>query len=708
MRPFVLFVALLVALVAVARALSREHVRNETDIDSIVANLLRGNNHRRLQVYGESHGDGTPPPLADLSSSILVTGAAGFIGFHLASHLHKVGFKTVVGLDTFNAYYSPALKRERASILRSEDKVEVVDGDVCDAELLQSLFEKYKFTHVVHLAAQAGVRYSLVQPLTYIQTNLKCFTILLEQIRSVGESGGKMPHLLYASSSSVYGLNTKIPFSERDPVEMPSNLYGATKRANELMAYSYFHLFGISSIGFRFFTVYGPMGRPDMAAYIFTDRTLRGDTITVYNEGKMKRDFTYVDDIVSGLTAALNYQHEKPAVFNLGNNKPEETMYFLSVIEKELGMKAKVTFEDSKAEIPVTYANVTLAYNELGFQAKTSIEEGMQNFIGWYKKHETERIACESNCHYGSLCTRTNWAAVVEKSREATKGCQTVVYTIALGDLVESLHHVDNFWDSDAELASSNGNHIRKCSVAFVSTAGKLMSDKSMSGNWTVVGVELPLEGEIRKASRLPKISPELFFDSSVRHAIFVDNRLGLVSHPNDVVQLMKMDDKEAFMMAMRHPRYKTMKQEVSSLLNKELTVETAETILQQQLAYDDYAAREKLTFDNVIDASMLVHDLSRSEGHGFRCKWYREFQDWSDRDQLAAAFIIAMGIRDAGALGTVKPTDDMIPVMKDKSQPQGQQLRYIRLLPADKYHWTNTNSLLKFGRWDMDDRKKK
>lgn len=338
------------------------------------------------------------------SSSILVTGAAGFIGSHLVRHLYTTGFKNVIGLDTFNAYYSPALKRERAHNLLVNHGVTVVDGDVCDADMLRLLFEKYKFTHIVHLAAQAGVRYSLIQPLTYIHTNLKCFTILLEQIRSVGEKQGrdKMPHLLYASSSSVYGLNEKIPFSEIDPVEKPSNLYGATKRSNELMAYSYYHLFGIQSVGFRFFTVYGPWGRPDMAAYIFTEQISRGESITVYNNGNMKRDFTYVDDIVAGITASLDYKHKKPMVFNLGNNKPVGALYFLQLIEKSLGIKAKVKFEDSLAEIAITYANTTLASEELGFAAKTSIEEGIEKFITWYKEHESKQVLCESGCAVGN------------------------------------------------------------------------------------------------------------------------------------------------------------------------------------------------------------------------------------------------------------------------------------------------------------------
>lgn len=671
------------------------------------------------------------PPLADLSSSILVTGAAGFIGNHLAGHLHKTGFKTVVGLDTFNAYYSPALKRERAKNLLQETGVEIVDGDVCDASLLRSLISEYKFTHIVHLAAQAGVRYSMVQPMTYIQANLKCFTVLLEEVRAIGTRGEPMPHLLYASSSSVYGLNKKIPFSEIDPVEMPSNLYGATKRANELMAYSYHHLFNVSSIGFRFFTVYGPWGRPDMAAYIFSDLISQGKTLTVYNQGQMKRDFTYVDDIVAGLTAALNYKHKKPAVFNLGNNKPVEAMRFLSIIEKELGMKAKVRFEDSKAEIPVTFANVTLVNRELGFRAKTSIEEGMKNFIAWYRAHESAKIACESGCQHGTMCVQSSFSEPIAKSQQLTKGCTKVVYTVALGEAVESLHHVDQFWGNGASTAAADGTVSTPptCSIAFVSDNGVVHKAASRVGashvisNWTVVPVAVTDHSEIRRIARLPKIVPDKFFAPSVKHAIFIDNKIGLKKHPNQLVNLLSSPSKQgsssgmksSVLMAVRNPQRTTLQEEMLELSSRGGQRHTAEATIvgNQWKAYQDYQTREKFSYANMIDSSLLVHDLKMPEGREFRCKWYREFQDWSDRDQLAAAFVIGRAAKVAGADPKARDGGtEFVPISRapaatatgnssSNSNSSGDSVKYVHFLPAKEFHWMYVNELAKSGRWE-------
>lgn len=308
---------------------------------------------------------------------------------------------TVLGIDNFDLYYSVALKRARAKNVRDATGVEIIDGDICNDKILQEIFKNNDFTHIVNLAAQPGVRYSFVNPMAYIRNNLQCFTTLLEAMRTQygGKTGRPMPRLLYASSSSVYGINKKVPFSESDEVLQPSNLYGATKRANELIAHSYHHLFGITTIGFRFFTVYGPWGRPDMAAYIFTKNILANKTITMYNDGDNLRDFTYIDDIVSGLVSSVRRKEDdKWIVYNLGNSKPVSTKYFLELLEKSLHRKASMRFEVSKAEMPVTYANSTLAKVNLGFVAKTSIEEGLSKYMDWFRQHESSKMPCESGC----------------------------------------------------------------------------------------------------------------------------------------------------------------------------------------------------------------------------------------------------------------------------------------------------------------------
>ena len=282
---------------------------------------------------------------------ILVTGIAGFVGFHLAKSLKERG-DIVVGLDNFNTYYTPTLKRARAALLK-EQGIEVIEADINAKSTLDTLFQTHGFTHVLHLAAQAGVRYARTNPEAYLASNINGFLSLLETLRAY-------PHvkLVYASSSSVYGRNTKIPFSTQDTTDKPANLYAATKKANELMAYSYNHLYGIRSTGLRFFTVYGPWGRPDMAYYLFTQAILENRPIHLFNQGEMQRDFTYIDDITRGTIAALDYEGEYE-LFNLGNNRPTPLLTLVATLEKLLGKEAIKVFEGASAgEVETTYADI--------------------------------------------------------------------------------------------------------------------------------------------------------------------------------------------------------------------------------------------------------------------------------------------------------------------------------------------------------------
>ncbi len=308
---------------------------------------------------------------------VLVTGAAGFIGFHLSKYLRDQGNR-VTGLDNFNDYYNPKLKRDRAKEL-SNREVSVIEGDICNVNLLKQIVDEYQITHFVHLAAQAGVRYSLVNPQAYIKANIEGFTNVLETCRQY--NGLK---LIYASSSSVYGLNQKIPFSIEDRTDYQASLYGATKKANELFATTYHHLYQIPAVGLRFFTVYGPWGRPDMAYFQFTKAILEDKPIQIFNHGKMKRDFTYIDDIVQGIVAAMELKAENE-IFNLGNNHPSDLLYMIELIEKILGKKAHKIFVPMQAgDVIETFADIEYSQQKLAFVPKTQLDEGIAHFIDWY------------------------------------------------------------------------------------------------------------------------------------------------------------------------------------------------------------------------------------------------------------------------------------------------------------------------------------
>ncbi|MBE6758451.1 MAG: SDR family NAD(P)-dependent oxidoreductase [Ruminococcaceae bacterium] len=319
----------------------------------------------------------------------LVTGAAGFIGFYLSKSLLEDG-ATVVGVDNLNDYYDVRLKEARLEILTAFPQFRFVKADIADKEALFSLFAEEKFDVVVNLAAQAGVRYSIENPDVYIQSNVIGFFNVLEACRRY-----PVEHLLYASSSSVYGNQEKTPFSTDDDVSKPISLYAATKKSNELMAFTYSHLYKIPTTGLRFFTVYGPMGRPDMAYFGFTNKMIKGETIKVFNNGDLKRDFTYVDDIVTGIRRLIPLPPagDAPAeVYNIGNNKPEELLRFIEVLESCLLAEGVITEPAKKEFLPMqagdvyqTFADVTPLTEKVGFKPQTSIEEGLSRFAKWYK-----------------------------------------------------------------------------------------------------------------------------------------------------------------------------------------------------------------------------------------------------------------------------------------------------------------------------------
>jgi UDP-glucuronate 4-epimerase len=324
-------------------------------------------------------------------SSVLVTGAAGFIGFHLTQQLLDRG-NTVVGIDNLNSYYDVSLKKDRLAQLHKQPKFSFYQLDLADRKGMEQLFEQQRFDVVVNLAAQAGVRYSLQNPHVYAESNLVGFLNILEGCRH-----SNVRHLVFASSSSVYGANQKIPFSVQDNTDRPVSFYAATKRANELMAYSYSHLYSLPTTGLRFFTVYGPWGRPDMAMFLFTKAILAEQPINVFNYGCMKRDFTYIDDVIEGVIRVMDKiplqsaasNHLIPnKIYNIGNNQPIELMQLIESLETCLGKKAvKNMLPMQPEEVPVTYADVEDLMADVGFRPNTPLEVGIERFVTWYRSY---------------------------------------------------------------------------------------------------------------------------------------------------------------------------------------------------------------------------------------------------------------------------------------------------------------------------------
>jgi UDP-glucuronate 4-epimerase len=319
--------------------------------------------------------------------TILVTGIAGFIGSHLAKNLLERG-ESILGIDNLSNYYDVNLKKDRLNNLKIHKNLTFENIDISNYDDLEKVIKKYKISKVCHLAAQAGVRYSLEAPMEYIKSNIVGHLNILEICRNLN-----IKNLVYASSSSVYGGNTKVPFSIEDRVDTPVSLYAATKRSDELMSYTYNHLYGINTIGLRFFTVYGPWGRPDMATWIFTKKIINGDPIEVYNNGVMERDFTYIDDIITGTISILDSCKEETSqnfskVYNIGNNKPENLLDFISIIEDYLGIKAiKVMKPLQKGDVANTYADISAIKSDFNFLPKTKIIEGIPKFIDWYRDY---------------------------------------------------------------------------------------------------------------------------------------------------------------------------------------------------------------------------------------------------------------------------------------------------------------------------------
>lgn len=346
-----------------------------------------------MQPFSIAHKIYDAPSLKRITGPVLVTGTAGFIGFHTAKALLDLGIQ-VVGVDNVNDYYDITIKQARINILNQYPHFIFVKEDISHKEAIDALFHEHSFAFVIHLAAQAGVRYSLSHPFSYLKSNIDGFLVLLECARHQKN----FQHMVYASSSSVYGMNTKMPFAENDPVELPMSLYAATKRANELMAQSYYHLYNIPLSGLRFFTVYGPWGRPDMAAFKFLKAMTHGESIDVYNNGAMARDYTFVGDTVRGILGALDtppsYHLSAPhhPLYNLGNNKLETLMDFIACLEKHTGITAKKNMMPLQpGDVPKTAADIAKAKQTFGYSPTTSMHEGLKLFVEWYNGYYRDK-----------------------------------------------------------------------------------------------------------------------------------------------------------------------------------------------------------------------------------------------------------------------------------------------------------------------------
>jgi UDP-glucuronate 4-epimerase len=326
---------------------------------------------------------------------VLVTGAAGFIGFHVSQRLLQKGYQ-VLGIDNLNAFYNEGLKDARLAILRQNNNFQFVQGDIADLNWVQQLFREQEFGPIVHLAAQAGVRYSLENPHLYVQSNVVGFVNLLEEAYKK-----RVPHFVFASSSSVYGANKKVPFSEHDNVDHPVSLYAATKKSDELIAHVYAHLYGMPLTGLRFFTVYGPWGRPDMALFKFCKAIIEGKPIDVFNHGKMLRDFTFVDDVAEGVVRTMAMPPTKDAketgmaevsghyrIYNIGNNRPVELTRMIAVLEEKIGKKAIInSLPMQPGDVPTTYADIDELNRATGYRPDTPIELGVSRFVDWYRQY---------------------------------------------------------------------------------------------------------------------------------------------------------------------------------------------------------------------------------------------------------------------------------------------------------------------------------
>ena len=501
-------------------------------------------------------------------SVLLVTGGAGFIGSSLIKSLLSKNnrdfpnFKNIITIDKFSpgpiqshgindAPFDIKIKRDRIKHIKQQfPSIVFLEVDICNQVLMEELFFNYSITHVVHLAAEVGVSSSLKRPHQYIRTNIECFVTTLETI--VHTKGKRIDRLLYASSSSVYGNNLKLPFSEEDPVNHPANAYGVSKRTNELLAYSYHQQFQLNTIGFRFFTVYGPWSRPDLSANVFIEKILNNKKILL-RSNNMMRDFTYIDDITQGLIKALFIPLDtiKPIykIYNLGSDKSVPVLSAIKIMSKHLNQTARVVLTKSVGEMIATHANISLAKLELGYSPRFDLTSGLQNYVSWYLNREEKVLPCESNCVLQvagrKLCFPTDWATVVKTSVAVTTQCSVVLYSVAAGSDVQRMHNITHKPNSTI----CNIIYVSYDSPFYLSATkvdGYMYESVRKYDQWLLIPVvgNLNQFSNPRKASRLPKLSPSLLFSKNVQYAIYIDNKIQLLVNPSVLISYMVSNPK--------------------------------------------------------------------------------------------------------------------------------------------------------------------
>ena len=548
-------------------------------------------------------------------------------------------------------------------------------------------------------------------------------------VQSKVKLADKFDRFLYASSSSVYGNNVKSPFSEEHSVNHPINAYGVSKRTDELLAYSYHQQFQLNTIGFRFFTVYGPWSRPDMSANIFIQKILNHKKILLRGNNMM-RDFTYIDDITQGIISALfmSLDKTKPIykIYNLGAGKSVPVISAIKIMSKLLNKTARVTVAKTIGEMITTHANISLAKLELDYSPRFNLTNGLKRYVSWYLNREEKLLPCESNCVSQvagrRICFPTDWAAVIKMSVALTTKCSIVIYSVATGNDVQRMYNITYKMNSNI------------CNIVFVSydspfyaSATSLRGDHSILESvrkydqWLLIPVmgNLHQFSNPRKASRVPKLSPSLFFSKNVQYAIYIDNKIQLIVSPSVLTSYMTSTPingtitKQADLIVVGALRFKNgLKDNVRTVatlkkLRPNITFDLPE-YLQQFDAYKEYSKLYELQYNYCFDGALLVHNLKSTSANRLRCNWYREYQMWSDRDQISGVYTISRMLKSTNltiikdAISTWIPTD-ITRQYSVTTKAKKKYISYVRYMDADKYDLLKKKKLVIYKRFQWN-----
>jgi UDP-glucuronate 4-epimerase len=608
------------------------------------------------------------------NATVLITGAAGFIGYSVASYILQHELGKVIGIDNFNNDYDVGLKYRRSDRLSHWRSMHLIEGDICDSALVRNILQQHNVTHVLHLAAQTGMPKHLH---AYVPDKMSCFATLFEELHELKAnlSGRPFPRFIYASSLSTYGGNIDI---------LSGNAYDSNKWINELLASMYFVDFGIASIGLRFSTVYGPWGRPDTTPFHFTENIEQEKNITVYDQGTTEKGFIYIDDIVSGIIFAMTHPASSAAKMDLGNGNSENKLDLVKVIEQRLGRRARMNYERPEVKPPLRgAAKMTKADKVIPFNPKVRLEEGMRSFIDWYLAYYGVRSLCASECADPKWCIPSFFDAVLRESVTMTNQCNIVVYTIYIGERNVTLYN---------PLHEEAVDEPTTCYVAFVAKGRLITQPGSL---WKMVPVEIAhsLPWDERQLSRVIKLTPASFFAESVTHAIYVDASIQLVAQPQKLVDMLVHDDgehpRQAIMMAARHPvRFDPFAEarviEHSKKFRNEISY-SIRTMNHQISIYKQGEQDHNMSLSNLISGGLLVHDIKSASGRGLRCAWSKEYYAGADRDQVSLPWVLTMAAKTAGA--TLAPEEEWC---KIDSAPDG----YLRILPSHFLTFHNISAI--------------